>query len=111
MDFQARKEGDVTVITLTGRLDAVTTSAYEGKVLALIKDGQVALVLDLDGLTYISSAGLRGLLVTAKQLKPVQGSLCFANVSGAVREVFDISGFNSIFAMHDSVTAAIGSLA
>ena len=111
MDFQAKKEGDVTVITLTGRLDAVTTSAYEGKTLALIKDGHVALVVDLEGLAYISSAGLRGLLVTAKQLKTVQGSLCFANINGAVREVFDISGFNSIFSMHDSVAAAVASLA
>ena len=110
MDIKTRKEANVSVLTISGRLDAVTTPEYENKVKKLIDDGDTSIVIDFDGLSYISSAGLRGLLVTAKQLKAKNGQVCFANVKGAAKEVFNISGFNSIFKMHDSVDAALATM-
>ena len=107
MDIHTRKQANVSVLTVSGRLDAVTTPEYENKLKKLIDDGDTIIVIDFDGLSYISSAGLRGLLVTAKQVKAKSGQVCFANVKGAVKEVFNISGFNSIFKMHDSVDAAL----
>ena len=111
MEFHAKKEGAVSVVTITGRLDAVTASEYESKVTQLINGGDTRIVIDFDGLGYISSAGLRGLLVTAKLVKARSGDVCFANVKGPVKEVFAISGFQSIFKMHDSVAAAVAALA
>lgn len=110
MEFQTRSEGKATVVTLTGRLDAVTAPEYEKKVRAMIEGGAIRFVVDFQQLDYISSAGLRGLLVTAKQLKAKGGELRFANVRGTVREVFDMSGFNSIFQMDDSVAASLAAL-
>lgn len=111
MEFQVKNEANATVVTITGRLDAVTAPEYEKKVQELIGGGNLSFVVDFERLDYISSAGLRGLLVTAKQLKAKSGQVRFANVKGAVREVFDMSGFNSIFAMDDSVAAALAALA
>ena len=110
MEFLSRKERGGTVVTLVGRLDAVTTPEYERQVQALIAAGETRLVLDLERLDYISSAGLRGLLLTAKQAKAKDGQVRFANVTGNVRSVFDISGFAGIFSIEESVAAALSAL-
>lgn len=107
MDFHVKKEAGATVVSVKGRLDAVTTPEYESKVKKLIDDGDTRIVVDFDGLDYISSAGLRGLLITAKLIKAKSGEVCFANVKGSVKEVFAISGFQSLFKTHDSVDAAL----
>ncbi len=111
MEFQVKKEANATVVMITGRMDAVTAPQYESSVNELITGGDTIIVVDFDGLDYISSAGLRGLLVTAKLLKAKGGQLRFANVKGTVREVFDISGFGSIFQMDDSVAESLAKLA
>lgn len=110
MEIRTSKEATATVVTITGRMDAVTTPQYETAVNELISAGESALVTDFEGLEYISSAGLRGLLVTAKKLKGKGGQIRFANVKGTVKEVFDISGFGSIFPMDDSVAAALAKI-
>jgi len=110
MEMQTRKEGSAIVVTITGRLDAVTAPQYEKTVTDLISGGEIVFVVDFDGLDYISSAGLRGLLVTAKLLKAKGGQIRFANVKGTVKEVFDISGFGSIFQMDNSVAAALATI-
>lgn len=111
MEIQTKKEANAIVVVITGRLDAVTAPEYEKAVNELICAGEIKIVVDFDGLDYISSAGLRGLLVTAKQLKGKGGQVRCANVKGTVKEVFDISGFGSIFEMDDSVVAALAKLA
>jgi anti-anti-sigma factor len=111
MELLTRKEASTTVVTVTGRLDAITTPEYEKKILELIQSGDTLFVIDFEKLDYISSAGLRGLLVTAKQLKAKSGQVRFANVSGPVKEVFDMSGFGSIFQSDPSVADALAALA
>jgi anti-anti-sigma factor len=111
MELLIRKEATSTVVTVTGRLDAITTSEYEKKIQELIQGGDILIVIDFEKLEYISSAGLRGLLVTAKQLKAKNGQVRFANVSGTVKEVFDMSGFGSIFCVDASVADALAALA
>jgi len=110
MEIQVKREVNATVVTITGRLDAVTAPEYEKKVHELIDGGDIRFVVDFESLDYISSAGLRGLLVTAKLLKAKGGQVSFANVKGTVKEVFDISGFGSIFQMDESVAAALAAL-
>ena len=110
MEIRTRKETDATVITITGRLDAVTTPEYEKKIQEMIAGGGIRFVIDFEALEYISSAGLRGLLVTAKLLKAKGGQVRFANVAGTVKEVFDISGFGSIFQMDATVAGALAAI-
>lgn len=110
MNIQTRKEVNATVVTTSGRMDAVTAPDYEKALNELIAAGETAFVVDFQGLEYISSAGLRALLATAKQLKTKGGQIRLANLAGTVREVFEISGFGSIFQINDSVTAALADL-
>ncbi len=107
MEIQSSKESGATVVTVKGRMDAVTTPAFEKSLGELIAGGEIRFVVELAGLDYISSAGLRGILASAKTLKGKGGEIRFANVGGAVKEVFDISGFGSIFQMYDSVASAL----
>jgi stage II sporulation protein AA (anti-sigma F factor antagonist) len=107
MDIQSKKEANATVVTITGRMDAITAPQFEKAFNELIAAGETSFVVELAGLDYISSAGLRGILAIAKLLKGKGGTLCFAKVEGAVKEVFDISGFGSIFRMHETVAGAL----
>jgi stage II sporulation protein AA (anti-sigma F factor antagonist) len=109
MHIETRKEGTATVVTVAGRMDAVTAPEYQKRLDSLVEEGNTRIVADFGQLDYISSAGLRSLLTTAKRIKAANGSIRLANVHGAVREVFDISGFASLFPMHGSVTDALAS--
>jgi anti-anti-sigma factor len=107
MDILVSQHEEIFIVALTGKLDALTAPTYEKTLAELITDGATRVVLDFDALSYISSAGLRSLLITAKSLKSKGGKLLLANVQGGVRAVFEMSGFGTIFAMHDSVATAL----
>ena len=110
MEFLSRDEEHGVVVAIAGRLDAVTSADFEKRMRELIDRGNAALVVDFERLDYISSAGLRALLVVARTLKAKDGRLRFANVKGGVRAVFDMSGFASMFQLDDSVAAALPAL-
>ena len=107
MDIQTRQEGKVTVVSVSGKIDAMTAPAFEASLSDLIGTERLHLALDLGGVEYISSAGLRVILATAKALKNKKGVLLLANARGPVKEVFDISGFGSFFSIYESVEAAV----
>lgn len=107
MEIQTRKDASAIIVTISGRMDAVTAPTYEIRLNELIASGEACFVVDFEGLDYISSAGLRALLSTAKKLKGKGGQISFANIKGTVKEVFDISGFGAIFQTHDSVDNAL----
>ncbi len=89
-------------------MDAATTPEFERACADLVAAGEKLVVLDLGGLQYISSAGLRGLLVFAKTLQQSGGVLRLANVTGVVAQTLDLSGFSSAFSCFDSLEAAAG---
>ena len=107
MDLQTRIENNAIVVTISGRLDAVTAPEYEKRIRELIDGGNSYFVVDFEPLDYISSAGLRALLLMAKLLKEKGGKVCFANVKGNVRSVFEMSGFTALFKMENSVAKAL----
>jgi anti-anti-sigma factor len=111
MDLRTRTENNAIVITISGRLDAVTAPEYEKSIRVLIGGGNNFFVVDFELLDYISSAGLRALLLMAKLLKEKGGKVCFANVKGNVRSVFDMSGFSALFKIENSVAEALLALA
>lgn len=110
MDIQVRKEKNATVVAVTGKMDAVTAPDYEQQLRRLMDEGEKTFVNDFSGLVYISSAGLRSILATAKALKAVEGRLLFSGVTGPVKDVFEISGFGSLFQLHDSPDTALKSV-
>jgi len=110
MDLQTKVEGKAIVVSISGRLDAVTAPEFEKSIREMIDGGNDFFVVDFEQLDYISSAGLRALLL-AKLLKEKAGQVCFANVKGNVRSVFDMSGFSGLFKMGNSVNEALAALA
>lgn len=101
------KENGWTVIKVKGRMDAVTAPDFEQSMLEWIDDGETQIVVDLAGLEYISSAGLRSILTVAKKMKGKQGKIVVCSLGPTVKEVFEISGFSTIIPISDSVAAAV----
>ena len=106
MNIQTKKEKNAVLVSVSGRMDAVTAPEFEKNLSDLIAKGETAFLVNLGELEYISSAGLRSILATAKKLKEKQGKILFAGLRGPVEEVFKFSGFHSIFKIFDSEEAA-----
>ncbi len=107
MEIEIEKQGKSLLIKVKGRMDAVTSSEFEQKCAELIEDGERYFIVDLERLEYISSAGLRSILITARELEPDQGEICFCNLKGLVREVFSVSGFHLTFSIYDTCEEAL----
>jgi anti-anti-sigma factor len=108
MDVTETRENGVAVVTLKGRLDAASAPAVEQKVLAVVGSGAGNLVLDCAELDYISSAGLRILLMAAKRM--ARGKLALAALKPQVRDVLDIAGFASLLSIHPTRAAAMAAV-
>jgi anti-sigma B factor antagonist len=94
MQITKTTEGTSLTIALTQRLDATAAPALEAE-LTSSYDGVEHLILDLSGLTYLSSAGLRILLAAHKRMNK-QGHMTVRNVSQGIMEVFEITGFSGV---------------
>jgi len=107
MDINQYAKGEVTVVALTGRFDAQSAGDAENAFVASLEGGAAKLLVDMDGVEYISSAGLRVLLSTAKKLSASGGKLVLAALKPYVREVFEVAGFTSIFQILPDVDAGV----
>jgi anti-anti-sigma factor len=107
MEIQTKKEKSTAIVSVKGRIDAVTSPEFEKYVMELIAAGEKTVLLNLSGLEYISSAGLRSILIAAKQLKAKEGKLIFAELQSSVRDVFKISGFGSLFKIYETEAEAL----
>jgi anti-anti-sigma factor len=101
------KEKDCLIVSVTGRMDAVTTPEFEQTLGGWIDQGDIRFIVDLTGLDYISSAGLRGILTSVKKIKAEGGQMVLTALHGTVKEVFEISGFSTIIPIFESVEAAL----
>lgn len=109
MKIDAEQVRGSTVLRASGRLDGTTTGDFEKTVVdALVAAGQGRVVVDMKGVEYVSSAGLRSLLVVAKRAKAGGQPFSVAALSPSVREIFEISGFGSIIPTHARVEDALG---
>jgi len=107
MNITTTESGEVKVIALNGNFDTSTSPDAEAHFDALINEGTTKIIVDLKDIDYISSAGLRVLLVTTKLIKNKGGQCRICNLNEMVQEVFDISGFSMIFGVFQSVDDAL----
>jgi anti-anti-sigma factor len=99
MQISVTESGDVRVLSFEGNLDTNTAPDAESEINGLIEAGVQKLLINFEKLDYISSAGLRILLATAKKLKPTGGNMQICCLNKTVQEVFDISGFSTILSV------------
>ena len=97
MNIKQAKKDKATVLGIEGRLDSSTSGELEKVFITIIEAGEKNIVVDFAGMDYISSAGLRVLLMAAKKTSKLGGKVVLTALSANVKEVFDIAGFTSIF--------------
>lgn len=110
MQVEAQRYADVLVVTVDGRIDYVNAEEFKTALMLHLTNGITGgnqVVLDLSRLEYISSAGLRVLMIAAREAKAKQGKLIAVALQPVVREIFEISKFTLVFQLFDSVQDAL----
>ena len=107
--FQSTSDSGILTLTASGRLDADTTGRFAEVLNGCIDRGDRRIVLDLAGVDYVSSAGLRAILLAAKRGKSVGCAVAVCGLRDHIREVFDLSGFGTVVAIHPTVQEALRS--
>ena len=113
MELVEQMHGAVKVATVSGRIDQTTAAQFQNLLAPLLvtaKAGAAPLLLDFSGVDYISSVGLRVLMLAARQVKTQQGQIAIAALSPMVAEVFQISRFHLVLPVHPDVATALASL-
>ena len=110
MEIAQEQDGDVVIVRLSGRLDSSAAPSAEERLGAALSGEPPRLAIDMSGLAYISSAGLRVLLVLAKKVQQQKGKVALGGLVDNVREVFAVSGFDTIFAIEPDSAAAVAAV-
>lgn len=108
MKYTVDKRDDTVIIKPTGRLDSMTSPAFEDDLGQYLSQPEANLLIDCDELDYISSAGLRVILNTARTYKAASKMFAACSMQDHVREVFEISGFDSFIDIYDTALEFLG---
>ena len=109
MEINNKQVDEVTVIKLTGSIDALTAPQITEFIQGQVAKGHIKLVADMSGVDYTSSAGLRVLLGAIKETRAKSGDLRLTGVQPDVKKVLNLSGFTNILKMFDSLDVAVAS--
>ena len=109
MELNDKQIDSVAVLVVTGRIDMATSEAFRERLLATLAGG-LPLIIDFSGVDYISSAGLRALMLGSKQARATGAKLMVAVAQPVVLEIFQISRFDKLLACYPSVDAALAAV-
>jgi len=109
MEIVTTKSNDVLSIAVSGRLDTITAPEFEKKILELVTPENQKIILNCADLSYISSSGLRVILMTLKKVKANNGKLIICSLQESIKEVFNICGFTSLLTITDNCESALSS--
>ncbi len=107
MKMTEEMRGEVLTVRPEGRIDTISSEEL-GSLLASRLDGALRrLVIDMSGTDYISSAGLRVLLLALKKLRGSGGQLALGGLNPSVKQIFDLAGFSAMFALEPDADRAV----
>lgn len=109
MEITSVQQSDVTVTSVVGDLDATTSAEATAFLGVEIDAGHVKLVIDMGGITYLSSAGLRVILGATRQARGSGGDLRLAGAEGDIRRVVEMAGFSKLLKTFPTTTEAVAS--
>jgi anti-sigma B factor antagonist len=109
MEITEGRVGDATIIRVVGRVDSSVSRLLEQKVADVIAGGR-AIVVDVAEMSYVSSAGLRPFITLAKHAQAKKQAVSLCGMRDEIAEIFEISGLLELFAVHDTVEAAVAAL-
>lgn len=107
MQIGEQRQGEAVVLQPVGRIDNDTSPAFQTRLLGAIGTAPASVLVDLGGVDYISSAGLRALMMAAKQSKASKGKLAVANLKSVVKEIFAISRFSHVVPVFETPDDAL----
>lgn len=108
--IETGKEKDALIVSVNGRMDVLSAPEFEKKIGEWIEKGELNFIIDFSGLVFISSAGLRSILITAKKLEAKKGRIALSSPKDVVKKVLEISGFYALIPTYESVEAALEQL-
>jgi anti-anti-sigma factor len=107
MEIHTRRVKDVVVADLVGRLDSRTVGPASTELNQIVQAGERKVLLNVAGLEYISSAGLRAIHVAAKLVKGHGGTLKICQANPMVKEVMDVTGISHLLDLHTTEADAL----
>ena len=110
MEINEQEVNGVMILELAGRLDTLNYGTLEKKLGTLFEAQTNKVVLNCEKLEYVSSSGLRVLLLFLKKANASDGRLCISHLPQNIKEIFDISGFTSIFDIFETTDEALKSI-
>ena len=110
MELTHVKKGENIIITIKGRLDAVTAPVADNAIKKIMEEDCRRVLFNLDDLEYLSSSGLRVILGVAKEIKRNESKLVLCSLNQFVKEIFEVSGFESLIPIEDTVESGIEQL-
>ena len=110
MEINVKSIGQVTVVEIAGDIDSNTAPQAQEQVLPLVQPGS-KMLLDMSGVEYMSSAGLRMLLSMYRQISRGDGSIVLVGLSEEIKDTMSVTGFLNFFTTHDTVDEGLQALA
>lgn len=109
MEIKSKKVGNIEVVSLKGKMDALNSIEVSDFLDDLTEKGYDSLIIELGGVDYMSSSGLRVLLSLLKKLRGRGGDLKLCSLQPYVMEVFEIAGFTQLFEIYENEEEALKS--
>lgn len=110
MNVTAERESGMVIARTNGRIDSSNSREFHSSLEEVVTEGDTAIVLNFEDVSYISSAGMRVILITAKNLQRSGVKLALCSMNDSIREVFKISGFDKIIPIHSSQSEALSAV-
>jgi anti-anti-sigma factor len=111
MKLDTQSERGVTILRLAGRLDATTAPTFQEELLGILASSSGPVLLDFEQLEYISSAGLRVLILGVKKQRERDGVFALCGLQENVSDVLRVTGFLPLFRVFTNQEAAVAELA
>ena len=109
MEVTEGRVGNATTLRIVGRVDSSVSKILEQRILDVV-NRENHIVVDLGGMNYVSSAGLRSFIIMAKQARAKNHTIALSAMREEVTEIFEISGLMELFQIYDTVEAAVAAL-
>jgi anti-sigma B factor antagonist len=110
MELEEESRGGATIVSVSGRIDSGNAKQFEEALMSKLSAVTSSVLLDLSRLQYISSAGLRVILLAAKQQQASKRNFALCSLTPMIKEVFEVSGFNRILGIYSSRDEALAAL-
>jgi anti-anti-sigma factor len=110
MKLKEIKNEKAVVIEIDGRLDTTNFGQLEKKIMQNVENGNISIVVDCSNMDYVSSSGLRIFLMALKKITAAKGNFVLCGLQESIREIFEISGFTSIFNIYGNQALALETL-